>query len=54
MPESSPGVRHCASCRREVHFALSYADFDRLAAKGHCLAVRPQRLPLVIVRGQAA
>ena len=48
MPELSPGVRRCGSCRRDVHFALSYADFERLAAKGHCLALRPERLPMVI------
>lgn len=48
MQERSPGVRYCEGCKRDVHFALSYADFERLAAKGHCLALRPERLPMVI------
>lgn len=48
MTHRSPGVSTCASCKRDVHFALSYVDFKRLAAKGHCLALRPDRLPAVI------
>lgn len=42
------GVKVCTACQREVHLARSYADFDRLAAAGHCVAVLPKELPRVL------
>lgn len=41
-------VRHCERCARDVHAADSYADFDRLAAAGHCVAVIAPVLPRVL------
>lgn len=41
-------VRRCGTCRRDVHLARTHADFDRLAAAGHCVAVVPRELPRVL------
>jgi hypothetical protein len=45
---SRMGVKVCDACRREVHLATTYRDFDRLAAAGHCVAVLPHQLPKVL------
>lgn len=47
-PTPVPEVRRCDRCRRDVHAADSYGDFDRLAAAGHCVAVLPHELPRVL------
>jgi hypothetical protein len=41
-------VRHCGDCKRDVHLATTYRDFDALAAQGHCVAVLPDALPKTI------
>jgi hypothetical protein len=43
-----PQVRHCATCKKDVHTATTYAEFEAHAAKGHCVSVEPKRLPLVL------
>lgn len=47
-PTPDAAVRRCDVCRRAVHAADTYADFDRLAAAGHCVAVEPRALPGVL------
>jgi hypothetical protein len=47
-PGARGDVRHCLTCRRDVHLARSYADFDRLAAQGHCVTAYPHELPRVL------
>ena len=39
-PTADEGVRHCPECDRDVHLALTEADFRRHADEGHCVAVR--------------
>ncbi len=50
MRQLNPGgrARRCDRCSRDVHAADSYAEFDRLAAAGHCVAVSPVALPVVV------
>lgn len=45
---ADPQVRHCGTCRRDVHTATSYAEFEAHAAHGRCVSVEPRRLPLVL------
>jgi hypothetical protein len=36
---ADPTVRHCSTCDREVHLALTEADFRRYHEQGACVAV---------------
>jgi hypothetical protein len=45
-----PMVRHCGACKKDVHTALSYNQFEAHAAKGHCVSIEPRRLPKVLER----
>jgi hypothetical protein len=36
----NPGIWHCSECGRDVHLALTQADFRRYGEEGHCVAVR--------------
>jgi hypothetical protein len=47
-PTPDPQVRHCDTCKKDVHTATTYAEFEAHAAKGHCVSVEPRRLPLVL------
>ncbi len=40
QPTQHEGIRHCPECDRDVHLALTEADFRRHADEGHCVAVR--------------
>jgi hypothetical protein len=48
MQRKSRTVRHCGECKRDVHLASTYEEFDRLGAQGHCAAVSPHALPRVL------
>jgi hypothetical protein len=49
-PTGSPMVRRCGTCKKDVHTALSYNQFEAHAAKGHCVSIEPRRLPKVLER----
>ena len=34
------GIRHCSECKRDVHLALTQADFRQYGKEGKCVAVR--------------
>jgi hypothetical protein len=38
-PTADPDVRHCRSCRRDVHYCRTPADFVRHGESGHCVAI---------------
>ncbi|MDO8906837.1 hypothetical protein [Hydrogenophaga sp.] len=44
---SSPDVRHCDSCNKDVHFCATEEKLERMAAAGECVSfftVREQRV----------
>jgi uncharacterized protein (TIGR02996 family) len=39
QPTARDGVRHCASCQRDVYYALSVGEARAFAKDGHCVAL---------------
>jgi hypothetical protein len=39
-PTAQEGVRHCATCRRDVHWANNARELNALARRGECAALR--------------
>lgn len=39
-PTENAGIRHCSECERDVHLALTQADFRRYGEEEKCVAVR--------------
>jgi hypothetical protein len=44
-PTADAAIRHCSECERDVHLALTQADFRRYSEDGQCVAVRVLSAP---------